>query len=86
MAEDADVAGRRLREPGRAVDQRGLAGAVRAEQLCGQIAFINDGEIVATGTSQDLAGQFGVSSLEDAYLELVGRKELSRAHIGADAA
>ena len=28
--------------------------------------------------------QFGVSSLEDAYLELVGRKELSRAHIAAD--
>ena len=26
----------------------------------------------------------GVSSLEDAYLGLVGRKELSRAHIGAD--
>jgi ABC-2 type transport system ATP-binding protein len=50
-----------------------------AEQLCDEIAFINDGQIVAQGTPPDLATQFGVTSLEDAYLELVGRKELSRA-------
>jgi ABC-2 type transport system ATP-binding protein len=56
-----------------------------AEQLCSRIAFINDGEIVARGTSRDLAQSFGVTSLEDAYLELVGRKELSRAHVGVDA-
>ena len=52
-----------------------------AEQLCDRIAFINGGEIVAQGTSPVLAEQFGVSSLEDAYLEIVGRKELSRARI-----
>src|SRR3954454_21040697 len=52
-----------------------------AEQLCGRIAFINGGEIVATGTSGDLAAEYGVSSLEDAYLALVGRGELSRAHL-----
>jgi ABC-2 type transport system ATP-binding protein len=52
-----------------------------AERLCDRIAFINDGEIVAQGTSQELAGDYGVASLEDAYLELVGRKELSRAHV-----
>jgi ABC-2 type transport system ATP-binding protein len=52
-----------------------------AEQLCSRIAFINGGEIVAEGSSDDLAEEFGVASLEDAYLELVGRKELSRAHI-----
>src|SRR4051794_5165582 len=58
-----------------------------AEQLCDKIAFINDGRIVANGSSGELAAQFGVSSLEDAYLELVGRKELSRAKIeAADAA
>jgi ABC-2 type transport system ATP-binding protein len=57
-----------------------------AEQLCDHVAFINHGQIVAKGTSAELAAQFGVTSLEDAYLELVGRKELSRAHIGADAA
>ena len=50
-----------------------------AEQLCNKIAFINGGEIVAEGTSEELARTYGVSSLEDAYLELVGRKELSRA-------
>src|SRR5687768_3214104 len=57
-----------------------------AEQLCDHVAFINHGTIVAQGTSAELAAQYGVSSLEDAYLELVGRKELSRAHIEADAA
>src|SRR5215212_4389616 len=56
-----------------------------AEQLCDKIAFINDGQIVAQGTSRELADNYGVASLEDAYLELVGRKELSRAHIGGDA-
>ncbi len=52
-----------------------------AEQLCDKIAFITDGEIVAKGTSPELAAEYGVNSLEDAYLELVGRKELSRAHL-----
>jgi len=56
-----------------------------AEQLCEHIAFINDGQIVATGTSGELAARFGVASLEDAYLALVGRKELSRAHLGDEA-
>ena len=52
-----------------------------AENLCSRIAFINGGEIVAEGTSPELAARFGVESLEDAYLELVGRKELSRGHV-----
>jgi ABC-2 type transport system ATP-binding protein len=56
-----------------------------AEELCDRIAFINEGQIVAKGSTDELAGEFGVTSLEDAYLELVGRKELSRAHIGTDA-
>ena len=50
-----------------------------AERLCDRIAFIYDGQIVAQGTSAELASEYGVSSLEDAYLELVGRMELSRA-------
>ena len=49
-----------------------------AEQLCDKIAFINDGRIVAQGTSPELSAEYGVSSLEDAYLALVGRGELSR--------
>ena len=52
-----------------------------AEQLCDKIAFINHGEIVAEGSSEELASSFGVVNLEDAYLALVGRKELSRSHI-----
>jgi ABC-2 type transport system ATP-binding protein len=51
-----------------------------AEQLCDRIAFINQGQIVGRGTSSELAARFGVESLEDAYLALVGRKELSRSH------
>jgi ABC-2 type transport system ATP-binding protein len=51
-----------------------------AEQLCDRIAFIAEGQIVAEGTSDELAARFGVPNLEDAYLALVGRKELSRSH------
>ncbi len=56
-----------------------------AEGLCDKIAFINHGQIVAQGTSQELAQSYGVADLEDAYLELVGRKELSRARVAGDA-
>jgi ABC-2 type transport system ATP-binding protein len=52
-----------------------------ADQLCDRIAFINEGQIVAEGSSGELSARYGVSSLEDAYLELVGRKELSRARV-----
>jgi len=52
-----------------------------AEQLCDRIAFINDGAIVGEGTSGELSARYGVANLEDAYLALVGRKELSRSHI-----
>jgi ABC-2 type transport system ATP-binding protein len=52
-----------------------------AEQLCDKIAFINGGEIVSQGTSGELSSRYGVGNLEDAYLELVGRKELSRSRL-----
>jgi ABC-2 type transport system ATP-binding protein len=52
-----------------------------AEQLCDRIAFINEGQIVAQGTSAELARTYGVANLEDAYLALVGRKELSRSRV-----
>ena len=52
-----------------------------AEQLCNKIAFINHGQIAAGGTSGELSSAYGVANLEDAYLALVGRKELSRSHI-----
>jgi ABC-2 type transport system ATP-binding protein len=57
-----------------------------AEQLCDRIAFINHGEIVGEGTSGELAARYGVANLEDAYLALVGRKELSRSHVEVEAA
>lgn len=52
-----------------------------AQQLCSRCAFINHGEIVAAGTNAEIAERYGVSNLEDAYLQLVGRGELSRAHL-----
>jgi ABC-2 type transport system ATP-binding protein len=52
-----------------------------AEQLCDRIAFIAEGQIVGEGTSAELAARYGVANLEDAYLALVGRKELSRSHV-----
>jgi ABC-2 type transport system ATP-binding protein len=52
-----------------------------AEQLCDKVAFINEGEIVAHGSSAELAARYGVANLEDAYLALVGREELSRSHV-----
>ena len=32
-----------------------------AEQLCDRIAFINEGNVVATGTTEELAGEYGVT-------------------------
>ena len=55
-----------------------------AEQLCDKIAFINEGQIVAQGSSAELAANYGVANLEDAYLALVGRKELSRSHASVE--
>jgi len=55
-----------------------------ADQLCGRIAFIAGGQIAAQGTSEDLAERYDVANLEDAYLALVGRRELSRSHVEAD--
>ena len=55
-----------------------------AERLCDKIAFITEGQIAAQGTTAELGEVYGVASLEDAYLELVGRKELSRSHVPVD--
>jgi ABC-2 type transport system ATP-binding protein len=52
-----------------------------AEQLCDHIAFIHHGEIAAQGSAQELAARYGVANLEDAYLKLVGRSELSRSRV-----
>ncbi|HEX5456381.1 MAG TPA: ABC transporter ATP-binding protein [Candidatus Saccharimonadales bacterium] len=49
-----------------------------AEQLCDNIALINKGKIVQTGTSDGLKKHYKKSTLEDVYLKIVGRSELTR--------
>lgn len=49
-----------------------------AEQLCDNIALINKGKIIKTGTSQQLKNYYKQKTLEDVYLKLVGRSELAR--------
>jgi ABC-2 type transport system ATP-binding protein len=55
-----------------------------ADQLCNKIAFIAEGQVAAEGTSEDLSQRYDVANLEDAYLALVGRKELSRSKIESE--
>lgn len=49
-----------------------------AQELCDQIALINHGQIIKTGTSKDLMKHYKKKSLEDVYLALIGRDELTR--------
>lgn len=49
-----------------------------AEQLCDNIALINKGKIIQTGTSSDLKKHYKKKTLEDVYLKVVGRSELTR--------
>jgi ABC-2 type transport system ATP-binding protein len=44
-----------------------------AEEVADRIAIIDHGKIVASGTSKQLTKQTGMTSLEEAYLELTGR-------------
>lgn len=49
-----------------------------AERLCDQIALINKGKIVQTGSSNELKKHYKQKTLEDVYLRVVGRSELTR--------
>lgn len=51
-----------------------------AEQLCDNLALINNGKIVKTGTSDELKKYYKKKTLEDVYLELIGRGELTRSN------
>ena len=44
-----------------------------AEELCEEIALINDGSIAAQGTSMSLKSRFGAANIEEVYLKVVGR-------------
>ncbi len=41
-----------------------------AEELCGRIAFLKKGEIIAEGTSSDLKNKLQASTLEEVFIEL----------------
>jgi ABC-2 type transport system ATP-binding protein len=49
-----------------------------AEQLCSRIALINNGEIIDDGSPTELKKRFKKKSLEDVYLAVTGREELTR--------
>lgn len=49
-----------------------------AEQLCDNLALINHGKIIQTGTGDELKKHYKKKNLEDVYLEIVGRGELTR--------
>lgn len=49
-----------------------------AEGLCDEIALIKGGEIVQQGTPQGLIAHYKKKTLEDVYLHVVGREELTR--------
>lgn len=49
-----------------------------AEQLCDNLAIINKGKIIQTGTSNELKKHYKQKTLEDVYLKVVGRSELTR--------
>ncbi len=42
------------------------------EQLCSRVVFLSCGQVVADGTPEIIAAQFGHGSLEDVFLELAG--------------
>lgn len=49
-----------------------------AEELCDNIALINHGKIIDQGTPAQLRKKFKKKTLEDVYLSIVGREELTR--------
>lgn len=49
-----------------------------AEKLCDNLALINSGKIIRTGTSDELKKHYKKKTLEDVYLKIVGRDELDK--------
>ena len=49
-----------------------------AEQLCDRVAMINHGKIITCGTPAELRKKYKKKTLEDVYLEVIGRQELTR--------
>jgi ABC-2 type transport system ATP-binding protein len=47
-------------------------------ERCERIAFLSRGHLIALGTVEEIAGQFGMTSLEDVFIELQRRDEGAR--------
>jgi ABC-2 type transport system ATP-binding protein len=47
-------------------------------ERCERIAFLSRGHLIALGTVEEIAGQFGLASLEDVFIELQRRDEGAR--------
>ena len=45
-----------------------------AERLCDRLAIIDTGKIIALGTPAELVASFGVTTLDDVFLKLAGRR------------
>ncbi len=45
-----------------------------AEELCEEVALIDDGRIAVQDTSERLKNRYGVGNIEDVYLKVVGRR------------
>ncbi len=45
-----------------------------AEELCEEVALINDGRIAVQDTSEGLKSRYGVGNIEEVYLKVVGRR------------
>ena len=54
-----------------------------AEGMCDRIALINHGKIVREGSSEELKAKYKKPTLEDVYLSVIGREELTRSVINA---
>jgi len=52
-----------------------------AERLCDNIAIIVGGKIIAVGSPEELLQQTGQSRLEDAFVALAGRENLSISNV-----
>jgi len=44
-------------------------------ERCGRVAFLSRGHLIALGTTQEVTHQFGLSSIEDVFIELQRRDE-----------
>jgi ABC-2 type transport system ATP-binding protein len=47
-------------------------------ERCERIAFLSRGHLIALGTVEEIAGQFGLASIEDVFIELQRRDEGAR--------